>query len=81
MKIFSILTSYSVQCNRRGGDMHEYELAPGMYLIIQGKNDDVSYTCNFMLIEIKTDQFCFESEYSNMLWKYGVSMYTLPIQF
>ena len=61
MKFF-IQPSYSVQRNRRGGDMHEYDLAASnVFDYARQKRRIYRTTYNFMLVEIKrkTDQFWF----------------------
>ena len=61
MKFF-IQPSYSVQRNRRGGDMHEYDLAASnVFDYARQKRRIYRTPYNFMLVEIKrkTDQFWF----------------------
>lgn len=38
MNFFIRGSCYSVEYNREGGDMHEYNLASGMSWVVQGKN-------------------------------------------
>ena len=53
MKFF-IQPSYSVQRNRRGGDMHEYDLAASnVFDYARQKRRIYRTTYNFMLVEIK----------------------------
>ena len=61
MKFF-IQPSYSVQRNRRGGDMHEYDLAASnVFDYARQKRRIYRTTYNFMLVEIKQKQINFGS--------------------
>ena len=79
MKFF-IQPSYSVQRNRRGGDMHEYDLAASnVFDYARQKRRIYRTTYNFMLVEIKlkTDQFWFLSQDTKIDHTYnGVAIYT-----
>ena len=79
MKFF-IRRSYSVQRNRRGGDMHEYDLAASnVFDYARQKRRIYRTTYNFMLVEIKlkTDQFWFLSQDTKIDHTYnGVAIHT-----
>ena len=79
MKFF-IQPSYSVQRNRRGGDMHEYDLAASNVFDYARQKRRINRTIyNFMLVEIKlkTDQFWFLSQDTKIDHTYnGVAIHT-----
>ena len=63
MKLFLCKPATQKSVIEEGGDIHEYDLAWGIWLC----GVKTSYhTCNFMPIEMKTDQLWFEPEYWNI---------------